>query len=373
MDQDPSLPAGATRPEWAPERAGTEFASFVSPGVVQLPVAAPPPAPVQAPGPEQLAEGILAGNRSMLARAITLVESNAPRHRAQADDLVRRILPHAGKSIRIGISGPPGVGKSTFIDAWGVRLVEQGRKVAVLAIDPSSSINRGSILGDKTRMENLVRYPEAFIRPSPSGGALGGVARKTRETILLVEAAGFDVVVVETVGVGQSETTVRSMTDLFLLLQLAGSGDDLQGIKKGIMEIADLIAITKADGDNRQRAGLARATLHSAVLGLQAFTPGWKPPVVTCSSVTGDGLDDIWQEIQNFRGHCETKGVFQSRRDGQIQDWVWDLAHETILGAFDRSDEVAEAWKQVRDGLNGGAMSAPEALARVVSAFRFPG
>ena len=363
------------RPEWTPQGAGSEFASFVSAGVAGASNALPTefvPAPVRAPGPEQLAEGILAGNRALLARAITLVESNAPKHRALADELLRLVLPHAGRSIRIGISGPPGVGKSTFIDAWGCRLVEKGHKVAVLAIDPSSSLHRGSILGDKTRMEALVRLPEAFIRPSPSGGALGGVARKTRETMYLCEAAGFDVVLVETVGVGQSETTVRSMTDLFLLLQLAGSGDDLQGIKKGIMEIADLIAITKADGDNRQRAGLARATLHSAVLGLQSFTPGWKPPVVTCSSVTGDGLDSIWTEIETFRAHCRERGLFEARRHAQIQEWVWSMAHETLVDSFSRSPAVLEAWSVAKAGIEGGALSAPEALRHLLGAFHHP-
>jgi len=369
---DPTPP---NRPEWTPQGAGSEFASFVSAGVAGARNSLPTdsvPVPAKAPGPEQLAEGILSGNRAMLARAITMVESNAPRHRAQADDLVRMIMPHAGKSIRIGISGPPGVGKSTFIDAWGCRLVEKGHKVAVLAIDPSSSLHRGSILGDKTRMEALVRLPEAFIRPSPSGGALGGVARKTRETMFLVEAAGFDVVLVETVGVGQSETTVRSMTDLFLLLQLAGSGDDLQGIKKGIMEIADLIAITKADGDNRQRAGLARAVLHGAVLGLQPYTPGWKPPVVTCSSVSGDGLDTIWNEIELFRTHCETTGTFASRRHAQVQEWVWSMAHETLVDAFSRSPAVGDAWKVAKQGIESGELSAPGALQKVLDAFRFP-
>lgn len=371
MSDDPKN----VRPEWVPSGAGSEFASFVSAGVagasnVAAPEFVPPSA--RAPGVEQLAEGLLSGNRALLARAITLVESNAPRHRAQADELVRVIMPHAGKSIRIGISGPPGVGKSTFIDAWGCRLVELGHKVAVLAIDPSSSLNRGSILGDKTRMEALVRLPNAFIRPSPSSGALGGVARKTRETMFLVEAAGFDVVLVETVGVGQSETSVRSMTDLFLLLQLAGSGDDLQGIKKGIMEIADLIAITKADGDNRQRAGLARATLHSAVLGLQPFTQGWKPPVVTCSSVTGDGLDSIWKEIEEFRVHCQAKGIFQARRHHQIQEWVWSMAQESLIDAFCRSPEVAEAWAGAKLAVQDGRITAPDALAAVLGAFRFP-
>lgn len=361
------------KPEWAPAGAGAEFASFVSAGVAGAPsVGSGAVAVAKAPGPEELAEGVVSGNRGLLARAITLVESNAPRHRKQADELVRRIMPHAGKSIRIGISGPPGVGKSTFIDSWGCRLVEQGHKVAVLAIDPSSSIHRGSILGDKTRMEALVRLPEAFIRPSPSGGALGGVARKTRETIFLTEAAGFDVVIIETVGVGQSETTVRSMTDLFLLLQLAGSGDDLQGIKKGIMEIADLIAITKSDGDNRQRAGLARATLHSAVLGLQPYTKNWKPPVLTCSSVTGDGLDSIWQEILRFREHTRDNGVFEDRRHQQMQDWVWSMAQEVLQDAFARDPAVHLAWEGLKPSLVAGELSAPDALASILSAFRYP-
>lgn len=373
MHPEPSLPSGASRPEWTPDRAGSEFASFVSPGVAGAASSQTVPAPsARPPGPAELAEGLLAGDRSMLARAITLVESNAPRHRVQADELVRLIYPHSGKSVRIGISGPPGVGKSTFIDAWGCRLVERGHRIAVLAIDPSSSINRGSILGDKTRMENLVRHPEAFIRPSPSSGALGGVARKTRETIFLVEAAGFDVVVVETVGVGQSETTVRSMTDLFLLLQLAGSGDDLQGMKKGIMEIADLIAITKADGDNRQRAGLARAILHGAVMGLQPFTRGWKPPVVTCSAVTGDGLDGIWSEIEAFRAHCLETGIFAARRHDQIQEWVWSMAQESLADSFNRSGPVKEAWVAAKATLESGTATAPEALQAVLSAFRYP-
>lgn len=362
-----------SRPEWTPKEAGSEFASFVSAGVAGAQMVSQEPVVVhRPPGPRELAEGILQGNRSLLARAITLVESNAPRHRAQADELLQQIMPRSGGSIRIGISGPPGVGKSTFIDAWGCRLVEQGHKVAVLAVDPSSSLNRGSILGDKTRMEALVRLPEAFIRPSPSSGALGGVARKTRETMFLCEAAGFDIVLVETVGVGQSETSVRSMTDLFLLLQLAGSGDDLQGIKKGIMEIADLIAITKADGDNRQRAGLARATLHSAVLGLHPYTPGWKPPVVTCSSVTGDGLDTIWSEIQSFKAHTLANGVFSQRRADQTRDWVWSMAQECLLDAFCRSPETERAWASAKSELESGSISVPDALQSVLASFRYP-
>lgn len=361
------------RPDWVPEGAGSEFAITIKPGVVTTADSAISTAPVVRradPTPEELIEGVLAGNRTMLARAITLVESNAPKHRAKADEVVRLVLPHAGSSIRIGISGPPGVGKSTFIDAWGCRLVEQGHKVAVLAIDPSSSINRGSILGDKTRMENLVRMPEAFIRPSPSAGELGGVGRKTRESMYLCEAAGFDVILVETVGVGQSETTVRSMTDVFLLLQLAGSGDDLQGIKKGIMEIADILAVTKADGDNRQRAGLARATLASAVMALQPFTPGWRPPVVTCSSMTGDGLDGIWSEIERFRQTTSSSGHFHRQRHAQVREWVWSMAAEKLLDGFRRDESVLAVWEGAKDGLEQGTLSVPQALESILGAFR---
>lgn len=363
------------RPEWTPEGAGSEFASVVNPGVRLASGPAVSTAPVirrAEVSAQDLVDGILAGDRALLARAITLIESNAPKHRALADEVVRMVLPHAGGSIRIGVSGPPGVGKSTFIDAWGCRLVEKGKRVAVLAIDPSSSLNRGSILGDKTRMEALVRLPEAFIRPSPSAGALGGVARKTRETVYLCEAAGFDVVLVETVGVGQSETSVRSMTDLFLLLQLAGSGDDLQGIKKGIMEIADLLAVTKADSDNRQRAGLARAVLASAVMGLQPYTPGWRPPVVTCSSVTGDGLDTIWDEIENFRRTTVASGHFERQRKTQMQEWVWSMAAEKLVDNFRRDPAVLGAWEAAKIPLAEGGLSVPAALESVLAAFRHP-
>lgn len=362
-----------TRPDWVPDGAGSEFTTTVNPGVVTTASSAISTAPIIRrldPTPEEILEGILAGNRTMLARGITLVESNAPKHRAKADDLVRMVLPHAGGSVRVGISGPPGVGKSTFIDAWGCRLVENGHKVAVLAIDPSSSLNRGSILGDKTRMEALVRLPEAFIRPSPSAGELGGVGRKTRESMYLCEAAGFDVVLVETVGVGQSETTVRSMTDAFLLLQLAGSGDDLQGIKKGIMEIADIIAVTKADADNRQRAGLARAVLASAVMGLQPYTPGWRPPVLTCSSVTGDGLDSIWKEIEAFRDTTMKSGRFERQRQLQVQDWVWSMASEKLLDEFRRNASVLGAWEEVKVALEGGDSTVPQALDKILEAYR---
>ncbi|MCB9496589.1 MAG: methylmalonyl Co-A mutase-associated GTPase MeaB [Fibrobacteria bacterium] len=367
------MSAEPLRPDWVPPGAGGEFTTSIQRGVTLgtgVGVSSAPVVRRSEPTPEELLAGILARDRAVLARAITLVESNAPKHRSRADELVRLTLPHSGNAIRIGISGPPGVGKSTFIDAWGSRLVQKGHRVAVLAIDPSSSLNRGSILGDKTRMEELSRLEDAFIRPSPSSGALGGVARKTRETMYLCEAAGFDVILVETVGVGQSETAVRSMTDLFLLLQLAGSGDDLQGIKKGIMEIADLIAVTKADGENRQRAGLARATLAGAVMGLQPYTQGWKPPVLTCSSVTGDGLDTIWSEVLAFQAATRIGGVFEERRKIQIQEWVWSMAAEVLVDKFRRDPGVLASWETVKTSLERGDSTVPLALETILKAFR---
>ena len=293
-----------TYPEWAPPGGGKGFACTVQDGVEASHdgtmkragnAAAGPGTPPGSGGArprvkrktfstEELAEKVLAGNRMVLARSITLVESNAPRHARQAQDLLQRLLPHTGKAVRIGITGVPGVGKSTFIEALGLYLTGRGHRVAVLAVDPSSSISGGSILGDKTRMEKLCQDANCFIRPSPSSGSLGGVARKTRETMLVCEAAGFDVILVETVGVGQSEVTVRSMVDFFLLLMLAGAGDELQGIKKGIMEIANALVINKADGENRLPANQARVEYEQALHYLQPATPGWTTHAYTCSA-----------------------------------------------------------------------------------------
>jgi LAO/AO transport system kinase len=278
--------------------------------------------------------GVETGDRSVLAQAITLVESNAPAHMELSQDVITELLPLTGNSIRIGITGVPGVGKSTFIEAFGLHLCELGHSVAVLAIDPSSSISRGSILGDKTRMEELSRKPECFIRASPSGGNLGGVARKSRETMLLCEAAGFDVILIETAGVGQSETTVRSMVDFFLLLALTGAGDELQGIKRGIMELADAVVINKADGDNKMKAETTRQEYNGALHYLHPSTDGWQTIARTCSSLTGDGISEVWETIQEFSRLTEASGVMEKRRQQQTLAWMHTLLDEELHRRF---------------------------------------
>ena len=286
--------------------------------------------------------GVLRRDRAVLGRAITLIESNHPRHRMLAQRVLAALLPNTGASHRIGISGVPGVGKSSFIEAFGCRLLDAGHRVAVLAVDPSSSVTRGSILGDKTRMERLATAEAAFVRPSPTGGSLGGVARKTRESILLCEAAGFDVVLVETVGVGQSETMVAEMVDLFLVLELTGAGDELQGIKRGILELADIIAINKADGDNLARAERARAELDRAlhILRPAPRDGGWTPRTVLASSVTGLGLDEIWQLLEEHRHCLEERGLFDERRRQQRLDWMWSLVDQGLLAAVREHPQV---------------------------------
>ena len=278
--------------------------------------------------------GILDGNITILSQAITLVESVKPEHYAQAQEIIERLLPHAGRSVRIGITGVPGAGKSTFIEATGNMVTELGHKLAVLAIDPSSERSGGSILGDKTRMETLVHNPKAFIRPSPSAGSLGGVARKTRETIILCEAAGFDVIFIETVGVGQSETAVHSMVDMFLLLQIAGAGDELQGIKRGIMEMADMVAINKADGENKRRAQLARTHFINALNLFPTPESGWKPQVFTCSALDGTGLADVWSGIEEFVEFTKANGYFDSNRNNQAKYWMYQSINEALREHF---------------------------------------
>jgi LAO/AO transport system kinase len=272
---------------------------------------------------------LLQGNRRALAKAITLTESKLDSHRQQAQELLESLLPHTGNSIRIGITGIPGVGKSTFIEAFGLYLIKQGKKVAVLAVDPSSPITGGSILGDKTRMEVLSQQNSAFIRPSPSGGTLGGVAQKTRESMLLCEAAGYDVILVETVGVGQSEYEVASMVDFFLVLMLPNAGDELQGIKKGILELADAIVVNKADGAARQMAEQTRQH-YSNALGILQHSAFWQPRVLLCSALENHNIDTIWAMIDEYRNKAQDAGVFAHKRSRQNQEWMWRLVHELI-------------------------------------------
>jgi len=293
---------------------------------------------------EDYAAGVRAGDRSTLGRALTLVESNHPQQRRQAQDLLALLQPASGGAWRLGISGVPGVGKSTFIESLGLRLVDQGRRVAVLAVDPSSAVSGGSILGDKTRMPELSTRNHAFIRPSPTGGSLGGVGRKTRESIVVCEAAGFDVVIVETVGVGQSEALVAQMVDFFLVLMLSGAGDELQGIKRGILELADLIAINKADGDNLTRARRARAELEGALRILRP--PGaqtWTPEVVTCSARSGDGLDAVWDAVCRHHAEMSERGLLQDKRRQQLVRWMWSTVDEALRAAAREHPVVAAA------------------------------
>jgi LAO/AO transport system kinase len=312
--------------------------------------------------------GIAAGDRGVLARAITLVESTRADDRERAEELVTRILPRTGKSLRVGISGVPGVGKSTFIEALGKKLTgERGHKVAVLAVDPSSALSGGSILGDKTRMPALAADPRAFIRPSPAADKLGGVARRTREAMLLCEAAGYDVVLVETVGVGQSETEVASMVDFFLLLLLPGAGDELQGIKRGIVEIADAVAVNKADGDNVPRAKLAAREISSALHYLRHRVPAWTPRATTVSALTGEGLDELWATVLEHRGALEASGDLARVRREQAKRWMWSIIEERLLDGLRADPKVAAHLGGIERSVEEGALS-PERAARQVLA-----
>ena len=291
---------------------------------------------------DEYVEGILGGNITILSQAITLIESNLPDHYAQAQEIIERCLPHAGGSIRIGITGVPGAGKSTFIEAVGNMVTSLHHRLAVLAIDPSSERSGGSILGDKTRMESISANPDIFIRPSPSAGSLGGVARKTRETIILCEAAGYDVIFIETVGVGQSETAVHSMVDMFLMLQISGAGDELQGIKRGIMEMADMMVITKADGENLHKAELAKVQYQGALHLFPTPESGWSPKVYTCSSLAKTGLEEVWKGIEEYLDHIKANGYYAANRNRQNKYWMYESINEVLKSSFYQNPTIAE-------------------------------
>ena len=322
------------------------------------------------PGIDALEAGVLAGDRSLLARAITLIESRTDADSTLAQSLLTRLLPKTGRARRIGITGVPGVGKSTFIDAFGTFLTARGLSVAVLAIDPTSKISGGSILGDKTRMARLSIDPRAYIRPSPSGETPGGVARRTRETLLLCEAAGFDVVLVETVGVGQGETAVADMVDCFLVLMLPGSGDELQGIKKGILELADLIAVNKSDGDNVDRARLALADLKSALRYLPRKRDAWEPRAIGISGLTGFGLDTLWDAIEAHRRSLVEGGALEHLRAEQALSWTWTLIRERLEHDFRANAGVAAIRASVEADVRAGTLTSTTASEKLLTAFR---
>jgi len=315
------------------------------------------------------AEQIATGDRRALARAITLIESTRADHRRQAEMLLEEALPRTGKSLRIGISGPPGVGKSTFIEAFGRHAIAAGRRLAVLAVDPTSRLSGGSILGDKTRMAELSREAAAFIRPSPAGLTLGGVARRTREALLLCEAAGFDLIIVETVGVGQSETAVAEMVDLFLLLLLPGGGDDLQGIKRGIMELADLIVVNKADGDLAPAAERAAADVANALRLMQPLHKAWTPEVLRCSALRNTGIDAVWDRAQAFATAMGASGELPARRRAQAKAWLWHELSDNLLETLKAHPAVAERLASLEDKVAAGRMAPATAARQVLAAF----
>lgn len=304
-----------------------------------------------------LAAGVLAGDRTAIGRAITLVESTLPAHRADAAELLDVLLPHSGDAHRVGITGVPGVGKSTFIEALGLQLTAAGRRVAVLAVDPSSSRSGGSILGDKTRMQDLSVDPNAFIRPSPAAGTLGGVTRATREAMVVLEAAGHDVVLVETVGVGQSETVVHGMVDIFVVLMLAGAGDELQGIKKGVLELADLLAVNKADGSNVEKAHQAAVDYRRALHLVQPPGQSWEPPVLTCSALERTGLDELWAEVERHRQTTTESGERAERRRLQKLDWMQTMLQERLLAHFDGDESFAAARAEAEAAVAAGTLT----------------
>lgn len=368
------------RPSWVPKEKNPEFACTVMRGIdsaVNSVTSAkyyPKENLRRVPlrkkmSVEDYVEGVKKGDRMILAKAITLIESNAPKDFDKAQSVLQALLPRTGHSLRIGITGVPGAGKSTFIEAFGQLLCQQGYKVAVLAVDPTSSITGGSILGDKTRMQKLSREPNCFIRPSPSGGTLGGVARKSRETMMLCEAAGCNVILVETVGVGQSETTVRSMVDFFMLVVLTGAGDDLQGIKKGIMELADAIVVNKADGDNLERAKVTQGEYERMVEFIRPATEGWKTHAYRCSALKKTGLLELWAVMREFEKVTKQSGVFENRRQRQIIAWVKTMIDEHLHNLFYEDPVIKGRIPEVKAAVLAGVVSPSQAVAELIKTF----
>lgn len=319
---------------------------------------------------KEYVKGVLKGDRVLLSRAITIVESNLASDKILAKEIIQSILPSSGKSTRIGITGVPGVGKSTFIESFGKHLISQGHKVAILSIDPSSQRSKGSILGDKTRMEDLANMEEAYIRPSASGDTLGGVANKTGETMLLCEAAGYDVILIETVGVGQSETAVHGMTDFFLLLMLSGAGDELQGIKKGIMEMADMLVINKADGDNVKKSQLARRQYENALHIFPQSESGWTPVVTTASALKNIGIAEVWDKVQEYKNLVTENGYFKSNRKEQQIQWMYNNIHEELKNLFYSSDQVKRSLIKLEKDIIQSKVSPVKAAEMIIGEFK---
>lgn len=368
------------RPSWVPKEDNPEFACSVMRGIDSTvnsvtenkyyPKEALRKVPLRKKlTVDEYVKGVESGDRMILAKAITLIESNAPRDFDKAQRVLQALLPRTGKALRIGITGVPGAGKSTFIEAFGTILCQQGFKVAVLAVDPTSSITGGSILGDKTRMQTLSREPNCFIRPSPSGGTLGGVARKSRETMLLCEAAGCDVILVETVGVGQSETTVRDMVDFFMLVVLTGAGDELQGIKKGIMELADAIVVNKADGDNLTKAQVTCGEYERMVEFVRPATEGWKTHVYCCSALKKTGLLELWAVMRKFEKVTKKSGAFQNRRQRQVLSWVHSMINEHLHNLFFEDPLIKSRMPDVRAAVLAGVISPSQAVSELIKLF----
>ncbi len=330
--------------------------------------------PVAEPSPTSaaLVDGVRSGDRAALGRAITLLESSRGDHRQEARELLAALAPHAGGAHRVGVTGVPGVGKSTFIEALGCHLTASGHRVAVLAVDPTSSLTGGSILGDKTRMQRLANDPGAFVRPSPSSGTLGGVTRSTNEAIAVLEAAGYDVVLVETVGVGQSETAVAAMVDFFLVLALPGAGDELQGIKKGVLELADMVAVNKDDGEGSPAARAAARDYSAAMRLTQPASTSWTPPVVTCSAATGDGLPELWEHVEAHRLALTATGEWEQRRREQRLSWMWSMVEDRLLESVRRDPSVVELLQAIEEGVLAADLSPSVAADRLLDAFGGP-